>query len=137
MFQELLLKFFDVDPRGGIFAQADLERGDCKAFEDVGTPSACVAQNANVVALSKYSLWCMAANIRNSHDSASLGTALCQGRECTRLRTTCGRFARFSSRPNSFVCVRPPEVTNHDVLGSARNARYDALQRRSQAVQMM
>ena len=76
MFQELLLKFFGVDPRGGIFAQADLERGDCKAFEDVGTPSACVAQNANVVELSKYSLRCMAANVRNSHDSASLGTAL-------------------------------------------------------------
>ena len=126
MFQELLLKFFDVDPRG-IFAQADLERGVCKAFEEVGTPSACAAQNSNVVALSRYSLRCMAANVRNSHDSASLGTALCQDRECLRLQTTCARLARLSSRPNLFVCFRPPVVTNHDVLGSARHAPCDAL----------
>ena len=65
MFEQLLLKFFRF-----------LERGVCKVFEDVGKPSACVEQNANVVALSKYSLWCMAANVRNSCDSASLGTAL-------------------------------------------------------------
>ena len=51
MFEELLLKFFE-DLRGGIFTQADLERGVCKAFEDVGKPGAFVTQDPNVVACS-------------------------------------------------------------------------------------
>ena len=89
MFEQLLFKFFD-----------SWSVACAMVFEDVGKPSAYVAQNANVVALSKYSLWCMASNVRNSYDSASLGTALWQDRECPRLRTTYGRLARLSSRPN-------------------------------------